>query len=302
LPATSKIIGLDDLPGLIPHQASVALGGAWFANHPMAAVRQLIRAGRQDLRIISILASIDADLMIAAGVLTHLTFGMVTMDALGLPLHFRRAVESGSLAITELSSISLQMAFDAAGRSVPFLPFRAGGASDLVKLHPEFYAYVSSPFEDEETIVIRALRPDVAILHALRCDELGNAQFDGTYGQDPETAKAAKSVIVTCEEVVSSAEIAAQPHLTKIPGFLVDAVIPVPFGAHPCSHVPSYAVDAWELLAYQRTALAGGETMAAYITQLRNETEDEYRQRVLRPDRGRVLKALIDAAPVLSAR
>jgi glutaconate CoA-transferase subunit A len=302
LPATSKIIGLEDLPGLIPPEASVALGGAWFANHPMAAVRQLIRAGRQDLRIISILASIDADLMIAAGVMTQLTFGMVTMDALGLPLHFRRAVESGSLAITELSSISLQMAFDAAGRSVPFLPFRAGGASDLVRLHPEFYAYVSSPFGDEETIVIRALRPDVAILHALRCDELGNAQFDGTYGQDPETAKAAKTVIVTCEEVVSSAEIAAQPHLTKIPGFLVDAVIPVPFGAHPCSHVPSYAVDAWELLAYQRTALAGGEAMSGYLAQLRNETEDQYRERVLGSDRGRVLKALVDAAPVLSAR
>jgi glutaconate CoA-transferase subunit A len=173
--------------------------------------------------------------------------------------------------------------------------------SDLVEVHPEFYSFVDSPFNGTRTMVIRALRPDVAILHALRCDELGNVQYDGTYGQDPEIAKAAERVIVTCEEVVSSAEIAEQPHLTKIPGFLVDAVIPVPFGAHPCSHVPRYAVDAWEMLDYQEAAMAGGEPMSAYLDRLRGETESEYRERVLFGDRGRVLRALTDAGVVLGA-
>jgi glutaconate CoA-transferase subunit A len=41
------------------------------------------------------------------------------------------------------------------------------------------------------------MRPDVAIVHALRADRLGNAQFEGTFGQDPELAAASELVIVT---------------------------------------------------------------------------------------------------------
>jgi acyl CoA:acetate/3-ketoacid CoA transferase alpha subunit len=295
------VVALEQLPDLVPAGASVALGGAWFANHPMAAVRQLIRAGRTDIHLISILASIDAELMLAAGAIDHLTFGMVTMDAFGLPPLFRKAVQQGTLDITELTSISLQMALDAAGRNVPFLPFRGPATSELVERHPEWYATVDSPFGEGPTLVVKALQPDVAIVHALRCDAQGNAQFDGTYGQDPETVKAAKSVIVTCEEIVPTAEIAASPHMTKVPGFLVNAVIEVPFGAHPCSHVPRYAVDAWEILDYQRVASSGEESLAAYVATIRGETEDAYRARVLDGDRGRVLGVLAGAGEVLGS-
>ena len=299
---SSKIISLTDLPSRIAPSSTVALGGAWFSNHPMAAVRQLIRARRHDLRLVSLLASIDVDLMIAAGGLEHLTFGMVSMDALGLPIHFRRAVQAGDLSLTELSSISLQVALDAAGRNVPFLPFSGPSDSDLTARHPDLVGEVTSPFDGTKTMVVKALRVDTAILHASRCDDLGNAQFDGTYGQDPEIARAADQVIVTCEEVVSRAQIAERPELTRIPGFLVTSVVPARFGAHPCSHVPRYAVDAWELLDYQQTAMAGEPGMSEYIEHLRSETEEQYQGRVLGSDRAAVLNALIGAAPVLTVR
>ena len=302
MPIANKLRRLDELSSLVPPDATVALGGAWFANHPMAAVRQLLRDGRRDLRLVALLGSIDVDLMVAAGAVRHLTFGMVSMDALGLPVHFRRAVQQGDLPITELSSITLQIAIDAAGRNIPCLPFSGPRGSDLVARHPEAVATIPSPFDGRETMVVKALPVDVAVVHATRCDDLGNAQFDGTYAQDPEVAKAASVVIVTCEEVVSREQIQATSAQTKIPGFLVDAVVEVPFGAHPCSHVPRYGLDAWELLAYQRLALAAGDDMAAYLDRLLHETEDQYRQRVLAGDRGPVLEALVDAAPVLVDR
>jgi glutaconate CoA-transferase subunit A len=100
---------------------------------------------------------------------------------------------------------------------------------------------------------------------------------------------------------VESKEIATRAHSTRIPGFLVDHVIEAPFGAHPTSHVPRYAQDAWEILRYQQAAAGDEEGYQAYLTQLREETESDYRARVLGDDRDRVLTALAQAGPTLEA-
>lgn len=297
----SKVVTLQDVPALVPPGSTVALGGAWFANHPMAAVRELVRAGRDDLRAIALLGSFDVDLLVGAGALRHLTFAMVTLEAFGLAPNMRRAVEGGRLPTTELSALALEVAIEAAGRNVPFLPLPGPDGSDLVGRNPGFYERVRSPFDEGEDIMaVRAVRPDVAIVHALRCDSVGNAQFDGTFGMDPELAKAAGRVVVTCEELVSTEEIGERPHMTRIPGFLVDAVVPVPFGAHPCSHVPRYAADAWEMLAYAKAAQAGGAVWVEHVDRIRAETEAEYRERVLGDDRAAVLTALAENAPSLA--
>ena len=295
----NKITHLERLPELVGDGAVVAFGGGWFANHPMAAVRELVRARRTDIHGLALLGSVDVDLMVGAGVLRHLTFSMVTLEAMGLAQNFRRAVQAGELPITEIPALSLQVALEAGGQSVPFMPVRGPIGSDLVAQNPEVFGTARTSFGDEDVMVVKAIRPDVAIIHALRCDRLGNVQFDGTYSQDPELAAASDTVIVTCEEIVDSAEIAAQSHLTKIPGFLVDHVIEAPFGAHPCSHVPRYAQDAWEILEYQKAAMAGGDAYAAYVDRVRGETEAEYRERVLAGDRDRVLAALAEAGPTL---
>lgn len=296
-----KIKPLEEIPGLIGEGASVALGGGWFANHPMAAVRELLRARRTDIHAIALLGSVDIDLMIAARSLRKLTFSMVTLEAMGLAVNLRRAVEGNELPIREISALSLQVAIEAAARNVPFLPIRGPLGSDLVAEHPEIYGTANASFDDvDEIMAVRAIKPDVAIVHALRCDELGNAQFDGTFSQDPEVIAAADLAIVTCEEIVPTETIAENPHMTKIPGFQVDVVVEAPFGAHPCSHVPRYAMDAWEVLAYQRAALAGGEEQEEYVERIRNESEGEYRERVLGDRRGRVLEKLAEAGEVLA--
>ncbi|MEV0185369.1 CoA-transferase [Streptomyces sp. NPDC050625] len=291
-----KVVPLEALGDLVHDGDSVAFGGGWFANHPMAAVRELIRAGRRDIRAITVVGSADMDLLAAAGVLGHLSFSMVTMEAFGLAPNVRRAIESGSLPFTEYTGLGLLIGLEAQGRGVPYLPYRGPFGSDIPARYPDVYATVTCPFTGEELTAVRAVQPDVAIVHALRADAEGNAQWDGTSGPDVEMAKAARRTIVTCEEIVDRDVIVANAHMTKLPGFYTDAVIEAPFGAHPTSHIPRYAMDAWELMDY--ATAAAGPAFSAYVDQIRAESETEYRTRVLK-DRDAVLRALVDAAEVI---
>ncbi len=292
-----KVVAIEELNELVGDGDQVALGGAWFANHPMAAVRQLIRAEREDLHVMTVVGSVDVDLLIGAGVAGHLSFSMVTLEAFGLAPNVRRAIEGGAITFTEYTGLGILIGFEAAGRGVPYLPYRGPFGSDIPALYPEIYSTVNCPFTDEKLTAVRALAPDVAILHALRSDREGNAQWDGTSASDVEMAKAARRVIVTCEEIVSRDVVVENAHMTKLPGYYVDAVIEVPFGAHPTSHVPAYALDAWQVMGY--AAAAGGDTFEDYVAQLRSESEDEYRERVLAGGRGDVLGALVEQAKIL---
>jgi acyl CoA:acetate/3-ketoacid CoA transferase alpha subunit len=295
-PSADKVVPLQALGGLVPDGASVAFGGGWFANHPMAAVRQLIRAGRKDLHAITVVGSVDMDLLAAADVLGHLSFSMVTLEAFGLAPNVRRTIESGTLPFTEYTGLGMLIGLEAQGRGMPFLPYRGPFGSDLPARYPEIYATTNCPFTGEELTAVRALQPDVAIVHALRCDAEGNAQWDGTSGPDVDMAKAAKRVIVTCEEIVDRPVIVENPHMTKLPGYYVHAVIEAPFGAHPTSHIPRYAMDAWQLMDY--AGQAGTDAITDYVARIRSESEDDYRARVL-TGRGDVLAALVDVAETL---
>src|SRR5207247_763084 len=80
---------------------------------------------------------------------------------------------------------------------------------------------------------VRALFPDVALLHVHRADVFGNCQIDGYPHMDADIARAATTVLVTTEEIVGEEETRRRPERTVIPGFVVDALVLAPFGAFP---------------------------------------------------------------------
>jgi hypothetical protein len=71
----------------------------------------------------------------------------------------------------------------------------------------------------------------------------GNAQIDGTIIEDFELARAARRLVLTTEEIIPESEIRRKPWRTVIPFFLVDAVVEVPYGAHPCQMPLRYFFD-----------------------------------------------------------
>jgi glutaconate CoA-transferase subunit A len=77
------------------------------------------------------------------------------------------------------------------------------------------------------------VRPDVAIVHVQRADEMGRAHAWGPMGVTEEAGLAAGGVIVTCEELVDSSITLSDPNRILFPETKVVAVVHEPGGAHP---------------------------------------------------------------------
>ena len=132
-----------------------------------------------------------------------------------------------------MTNFTLALALQAGAMGVPFLPTRTAMGSDVPKGNHFFYQIIS-PFEPKETLLaVRALVPDVAIVHVQRADRQGNAHAWANFGVMIEGVRAAKRVILSAEEIVDESVIASDPNRTVIPGFLVSAVVECPYGAHP---------------------------------------------------------------------
>lgn len=96
---------------------------------------------------------------------------------------------------------------------------------------------------DSRLHAVKALAPDVTVVHVQRADRDGNAHCWGNYGVMIEAVRAARRVIVVAEEIVEPDVIASDPNRTVIPGFLVSAVVESRLGAHPSPVQGYYARD-----------------------------------------------------------
>jgi len=213
---------------------SIALGCALESLIPFAASHEIIRQRKKDLTLIGPISDIQFDQMIGAGCVKRIIASWVGNVAAGLGHNYRRAAEASipnPIEIEEHSNFTIGIALQAAAIGLPFLPTNTVRGSDFS--NDKQFSRVTCPFTGEELVAVRAIHPDVAILHVQRADSAGNTQVWGNYGVMREAAFAAKRVIVTCEEIVDHAIILSDPNRTVIPGFIVSSVVHVPFGSYP---------------------------------------------------------------------
>jgi glutaconate CoA-transferase subunit A len=240
--AAEKLTSLDDAAGRVRDGDHVALGGCLFSRTPLALVREVLRSRRRGLTLARNLMCYEGELfMVAGGV------GRVVTSWLGIGLPWgvskimRHYVESGAVALEEWSHLALGLRFRAAAMGVPFLPALTMLGSDLMDVAG--VKTIQDPYTGETVAAIPALFPDVTLLHVHRADRFGNCQIDGYPHMDADLARAATTVLVTTEEIVPEEEIRRQPDRTVIPGFLVDALVHVPFGSFPHECYGLYEAD-----------------------------------------------------------
>jgi glutaconate CoA-transferase subunit A len=218
---------------LVPHGTSVALGLQMEQMIPFAAGHEIIRQKKRGLTLIGPISDILFDQIIAAGCVDQVIAAWVGNVMMGSAYNFRRAVEQDGIKIFNLTNFTVALALQAGAMGLPFLPTRTGLGSDVAKGN-EFFDQVFSPFEPKESLhAVRALNPDVTIVQVQRADREGNAHCWGNFGVMIEGVRAAKRVIVLAEEIVEPEVIASDPNRTVIPGFLVNALVECPYGAHP---------------------------------------------------------------------
>ena len=241
--AASKLVSMRQaIASHVPSGAMVLLGAQLEQMIPFAAGHEIIRQGRRDLSLVGPISDILFDQMIGAGCVSRVMAAWVGNVSEGLGYCFRRAVEDGiprPVQMVDYSNFTLALALHAAALGVPFMPTYSTLGSDLLKKNGNLREF-PSPVNEEKLIAVRALKPDVAILHVQRADEHGSAHLWGNTGVAVDGARAARKVIVVAEEIVAPEVIASDPNRTLIPGFLVTAVVHEPWGAHP-SPVQGYS-------------------------------------------------------------
>jgi glutaconate CoA-transferase subunit A len=126
------------------------------------------------------------------------------------------------------------------------------------------------PYTGRILHAVPALFPDVALLHVQKADRLGNCQIAGYPHMDEDIARAAATVLVTAEEIVSEDEIRLHPDRTVIPGFLVDALAHVPYGSYPHECYGAYDAEPEHFTVYvdgirERGAAAVADYLERYV-------------------------------------
>ena len=129
----------------------------------------------------------------------------------------------------------------------------------------------------------RAINPDFTVIHVQRVDTEGNAHIDGPVYDNVEKAKSAKTLVVTCEEVVTPEYVRRSPERTILPGFLVKAIVEAPFGAHPYACYKYYDYD-WDHIEYYAKQAKEPSGFADYLENyvLGTDNEWEYLEKILR--------------------
>lgn len=149
--------------------------------------------------------------------------------------------------------------FRAGSIGIPSIPVRGIWGTELLEVGIQSgnYKVIKDPFTGEDMIAVRAIEPDVALIHVHRADIYGDVQiWDGRF-EDVSKAKAAKKVIVSAEEIVDHEMIKLEPDKTTLPYLYVDAVVHLPNGAYPTSCYGLYNVDYEHIKEYLQVSRDG---------------------------------------------
>ena len=265
----------------------------------MACAYEIIRQEKKGLHVYLHSGGQALDVLVGAGCVgaVELAYGANGRFA-PTCIRFRGAVERGELLIEDYTNYHMVLRFQAGAMGVPFLPVRSGMGTDIVRrwgfsedmrtedvrLPNKKLIVLNNPFAEdrrEPVILVPAINPDTTILHVQQADSQGTVRMAGLTFADVEQARAARHVIVTCEELVEPEVLRAEPDRNQIPFFAVDAVVHVPHGAHPTSCYGYYDYDAHHLNAYRAVA-SDDRGFAEYLREyiLEPTDHDAYLRRI----------------------
>ncbi|MCX8111425.1 MAG: glutaconate CoA-transferase [Syntrophorhabdaceae bacterium] len=263
-----KLMTLDEaVRKFIKNGSQIALGGFTVMRNPMALAYEIIRQGIKDLHMVCHSHGQALDVLIGAGCVKRLeiAYGGAGRYA-PTCIRFKKAIQQGDIEFEDYSNYQMSLRFLAGSLNIPFIPTKSGLGSDLLnyegfskeirterKVATKKFEIMQNPFIDDkdDVVLLPALNPDVTLIHAQYVGEDGTIRIKGLTFADIEQAKAADIVIVTCEEIVPRSYIRLDPDQNSLPPFFVDAIVKIPYGAHPTGCFAFYDYDPKHLNMYR---------------------------------------------------
>ena len=259
----SKVMTMHDAISTYVKSGNLVFVGGMQHGEPFAAVMEIIRQRIEHLQTVGCLVT-SLSLLIGEGRLDRVYTGYYGQDW-NRAYWLNRAKAMGRYPeFVEYSHFGIAQALMAGHMGVSFLPIRSQSGSDMLKYNPNIKV-IDDPFTGGKIGAVRAIVPDVGILHVQRCDAEGNAQRYGSLGVDAEGINASRAVIITTEKIVDSDVVRRDPNRTIIPGYRVSAVVEQPWGAHPIHLAGHYSGDWPGLLAELGSEDGYDNFMNAYI-------------------------------------
>jgi glutaconate CoA-transferase, subunit A len=228
----ADVVSLSDAVSELVHDGdTVALEGFTHLI-PHAAGHEIVRQRRTGLCLVRLTPDVVYDQLIGMGCASRLVFSWGGNPGVGSLHRLRDAVEHDwptPLEIEEHSHAGMAAAYAAGAANLPFGVLRGYAGTDLAARTR--LAWLDCPFTGERLAAVRAIRPDVGIVHAQQADRRGNVQLWGISGVQKEAVLASARSIVTVEELVD--ELVQRPGSIVIPSWTITAVAVAPGGAHP---------------------------------------------------------------------
>jgi len=228
----------------------VGIGGLSFWRKPISGCREIIKQNIKDLIICTFVGGIEVDMLIGGGCVSEVKSCFVGMEIFGMAPHYRKAVESGSIRISEESEATIALGLRSSYLKVPFMPLKGIIGTDLPKVREDIKQIEDPLGSGTQLMAVPKIDLDVAILHVPYADEFGNGNIAGAVWMDADMAKTAKKTIVICEKLVETEDIRHLPGKAQLPLQTTTAIVKSPFGAHPTSCYPIYTFDPLHIQEY----------------------------------------------------
>jgi glutaconate CoA-transferase subunit A len=248
----NKVISAKEAVARFVHDKDELVIGNYTVGTCAELVYEVIRQERKGLTLYSQSGILDVEVLVGAGCIERLvtTYVMRSGGRNGGSA-VERALNAGNLEMEDYTNFDYNARLVAGMHGFSYIQVLEGVmATDLFRkrsfLGENKYRVIKCPYTGKNTLTVPAANPDVCIVHVQRADEFGNAQYWGALGSVAAAALASKRIIVSCEEIVKHDIIQSSPHLTIIPAYRVDAVVEVPWGAHPTEVLGYYNLDMFQ--------------------------------------------------------
>jgi acyl CoA:acetate/3-ketoacid CoA transferase alpha subunit len=255
-----------------------------------AAIREMIRQfrGTKPAWTLAMIGCRDYALdLLHCGLVTRVLTSRCSESATqGISAVVKRVYKQKSVEVENWSLYSLTLRMMAGAMGVGFMPTRSLIGSTMAQENKGSFVESYDPFGGDKVGMVKALHPDIALVHGWASDRNGNLILapsilagEGEWG----AFASKKGVVATVEQIVSTEFIRKHAALVNIPGHFVRSVSLVPFGAHPlglaqvANEFEEYEAD-YEFMKAHGEASKSAATLDAWLDEWMMDcpTNDDY--------------------------